>query len=271
RTMHCKDQQVLENFSDRGSAPRRLFARDDVPPCVGPARRGRARAAASAAAMLAAALAACSDPDAGSTPSPGAPPQSGVVAVVTAAAAIEPMGIEIEAVGTARANESVEITSKASNVITSIRFDEGALVLRGDVLVELDAAEARAALAEAAAALAESVSQHARSRELHESRVISIAQLEQIEAALNANRARVAAAEARLADTVIRAPFDGRTGFRRVSVGSYVSPGTVITTLDDTSRIKVDFTVPEPYLYVLRRGLPITATTSGLPGRVFNG
>jgi len=50
-----------------------------------------------------------------------------------------------------------------------------------------------------------------------------------------------------------------------------VSPGTVITTLDDTSRIKLDFTISETYLYLLRLGLPITATASGLPGRSFEG
>ena len=260
---------MLENFVDGGPAPRSVGLGRDAPS----ARRmqpwsARAWARVGVAAALAAGLAGCSRPDAGR--SVGAPVQS-AIAVVTAAAVIEPMGIEIEAVGTARANESVEITSKASNVITSIGCEEGALVRRGDVLVELDAAEARAALAEAEAALAESVSQYARSRELHQSQVISIAQLEQIEAQLNANRARVAAAEARLADTVIRAPFDGHTGFRHVSVGSFVSPGTVITTLDDTSRIKLDFTISETYLYLLRLGLPITANASGLPGRSFDG
>lgn len=202
------------------------------------------------------------------TPQPAA---AGIVAVVTAPAVVQPMGIEIEAVGTARANESVEVTSKASNVITAIRFEEGAEVKRGSVLVEMDDAETQAALAEARAALVDSESQYNRSRELVASQALSRAQLDQIEATLKANRARVEAAQARLADTVIRASFDGRTGFRRVSVGSFVSPGSVITTLDDTSRIKLDFTVPETYLFVLRRGLPIAASTSGLPGRVFKG
>ncbi len=69
------------------------------------------------------------------------------IPVVTQPARIEPMGIEIEAVGTTQANESVEITSKASNTVTAIRFQEGEEVERGDVLVEMDASQARAALA----------------------------------------------------------------------------------------------------------------------------
>jgi membrane fusion protein (multidrug efflux system) len=193
------------------------------------------------------------------------------VPVVTAPARIEPMGIEIEAVGTTQANESVQVTSKASNTVTAIRFNEGAVVERGAILVEMDDSQARAALAEAEAALARSKSQYDRSRDLQSRQAMSLADLEQVEASLKGDEARVAAAQARLADTVIRASFTGRTGFRHVSVGSFVSPGTLITTLDDTSVIKLDFTVPETYLFVLRRGLPVTASATGLPDREFRG
>ena len=181
------------------------------------------------------------------------------------------LGVEIEAVGTARANESVDVTSKASNTVVAIRFNEGDLVRRGAVLVELDAAAARATLAEAEAALAESENNYKRSRDLYTSRALSESQLDQIEAMLKGNRARVAVAQAQLDDTIIRASFDGRTGFRQVSVGSLVSPGAVITTLDDTSVINLDFTVPETYLYLLERGLAVAASAAGLPGRQFKG
>ena len=71
---------------------------------------------------------------------------------------------------------------------------------------------------------------------------------------MKANEARVAAAQARLSDTYIRAPFSGRVGLRRVSLGTLISPGTVITTLDDISAIKVDFAVPDLYVGELRAG-----------------
>jgi membrane fusion protein (multidrug efflux system) len=194
-----------------------------------------------------------------------------LTAVVTAPAEQRPFGVQIEAVGTARANEAVDVTSKVTNTVTAVRFDEGDFVKRGQVLVELDSAEARAQLAEAEAALAESENNFKRSQDLFTQQALSLSQLDQIEATLKANRARVSAAQARLADTVIRASFDGRTGFRRVSVGSLVNPGTVITTLDDTSVINLDFTVPEIYLYVLRPGLPVTARAAGLPKQQFDG
>lgn len=224
------------------------------------------------AALAALLLGACGGSD------PIAPPAAGsaqtgepAVAVVTAIARREPLGVQVEAVGTAMANESVQVTSKTSNTITAIRFQEGARVRAGTVLVELNAAEIRAEVAEAEAALAESENQFRRSRSLASGQALSASQLDTVEATAKANRARLAAARARLEDTVIRAGFDGQTGFRNVSIGALVQPGTVITTLDDTSRIKLNFTVPEANLFVLERGLPVKAMTVGLPGRVFTG
>ncbi|RPI14319.1 MAG: efflux RND transporter periplasmic adaptor subunit [Lysobacterales bacterium] len=193
------------------------------------------------------------------------------VGVVVAPVRAERLALEIEALGTARANESVEITAKVANPVTAVRFTEGQRVRRGEVLVELDGAQERAELAVAEAALVESRRQYERSRELYDTRVLSESQIEQIEATFKGNEARVAAARARLADTVVRAPFDGRVGLRRVSVGSLISPGTVITTLDDTSIIKLDFSVPESYVSAVRPGLAIRARSVAFADTDFEG
>jgi membrane fusion protein (multidrug efflux system) len=194
-----------------------------------------------------------------------------VVPVVAAAASKEKVSLEVEALGTAKANESVDVTAKVSNLVTAIRFAEGQQVRKGEVLVELDGEQARADLAVANAALTESTSQLKRSRELYATKVLSDQQIEQIEATYAANQARVAAARSRLSDTVIRAPFDGRVGLRRVSVGSLVAPGTVITTLDDTRTIKLDFTVPERVVAAMQAGLVLEATSVAYPGQRFSG
>jgi membrane fusion protein, multidrug efflux system len=178
---------------------------------------------------------------------------------------------KLEALGTARANESVDISSKTSNIVTAIRFRDGERVRQGQVLVQLDDATARADVAAAQAALTESESQYNRSRELLNTQALSKSQFDQLEATLKANRARLQAAQARLQDTVIRAPFSGRVGLRRVSVGTLISPGDVITTLDDTSVIKLDFSVPENFLATLREGLSVRATAPAFPGRSFAG
>ena len=200
---------------------------------------------------------------------PDAGPES--VAVVTTPVVEKPLAVEVEALGTARANEAVEITAKTANTVIAIRFEEGQLVKRGELLVELDAAQARADLAASEAALAETKSAYARSRTLLSQQALSQAQLEQIEATLLANEARVAASRARVSDTMIRAPFDGRMGLRRVSVGALVSPGAIITTLDDTSTMKVDFDVPEIFLSVLKPGLAVEVRSAAYPGESFDG
>ena len=200
-----------------------------------------------------------------------APASRDPVGVVVAPVRLESLDQVIEALGTARANESVDVTAKVSNLVTAVHFGEGQPVARGALLVELDGAQARAQVAIAQAALTESQAQYKRSRELYTTKALSESQLDQIEATLRSNEARLAVAQAQLADTQIRAPFAGRTGLRRVSVGSLVNPGTVITTLDDTGSIKLDFTVAETYLAALSPGLSISARSAAYPGRTFEG
>lgn len=206
---------------------------------------------------------------------PGAPPGadggSPPVSVVTAVAKRRQIAIGIEAIGTAGANESVNVSSKTSNIVTAIHFSDGEAVRAGQVLVELDRAQASADLAAANADFLESQSQVNRSRDLLPSQVISKSQFEQLESTMKANSARVAAAQARLSDTYIRAPFSGHVGLRRVSLGTLISPGTVITTLDDVSSIKVDFAVPDLYVGELHAGQLVTTRSNAYPGRAFDG
>jgi membrane fusion protein (multidrug efflux system) len=193
------------------------------------------------------------------------------VAVITAKVTQKDFDRVVEAIGTARANEAVDVTAKVSSRVAAIHFREGQEVQTGAVLVELDSEEARAKLAEAEAALKESRSQYKRSRELYQTQALSDAQLDQIQATLSANEARVAAARSLLNDLTIRAPFAGRVGLRNISIGSFVSPGTVITTLDDMRIIKLDFSVPELFLPILQEGQPVEARSSAYPDRIFKG
>jgi membrane fusion protein (multidrug efflux system) len=213
-------------------------------------------------------------PAQGSTPPQGAAGggrSSGPTAVTTAVVRSERLAQKLEALGNARANESVDISSKTSNVVTSIRFRDGERVRAGQMLVQLDDAQTRADAAAAQAAVTESESQYNRSRELLNTQALSKSSFEQLEATLKSNRAKLQAAQARLEDTVIRAPFSGRVGLRRVSVGTLISPGDVITTLDDTSVIKLDFAVPETFVSTVREGLSVRATAPAYAGRSFAG
>jgi len=191
--------------------------------------------------------------------------------VIVAEARVVPFPLTLEGLGTARANESVEIRPQASERITAIRFEEGEVVEAGRVLVELESAEARADVASARAALAESESQLRRARELYETRALSASELQTRLTRRDADQAALDAAQARLSHTTVRAPFAGRLGLRHVSLGSLVTPATVITTLDDTNPIKLDFDVPETVLARLQTGLPVRAHSAAWPDEIFEG
>ena len=100
---------------------------------------------------------------------------------------------------------------------------------------------------------------------------LSEAQLDQLEATMLANQARVAAARSRVKDRTITAPFNGRVGLRNVSLGGLVNPGGVITTLDDLSVVKLDFAVPELFLSSLKPGLTVEAQSDAYPNATFKG
>ncbi|HAD83247.1 MAG TPA: efflux transporter periplasmic adaptor subunit, partial [Brevundimonas sp.] len=89
--------------------------------------------------------------------------------------------------------------------------------------------------------------------------------------ALKTAQAALAASEARRGDRILRAPFAGVLGLTSVTPGTLISPGSVITTLDDMSGVRVDFPLPERYLGVLPVGAPLTATTDAFPGEEVNG
>ena len=213
------------------------------------------------------------DQNAGDTSAAGAGAMTGgrALPVVAVQVRIGSVTVTVEAVGTAQANEAVTITPRRTATVQKIAFVEGERVSAGEVLVELDSSEFRANLEEMRAIRDEAKSLHDRARALYQNRHVSRARVDTLFAALRAAEAKVKADEARLAEFVIRAPFAGRLGLRRVSVGALVTPGTVITTLDDTRRIKVDFRVPETALAHMRPGLPIYAQSASFPDRTFAG
>jgi len=198
-------------------------------------------------------------------------PGAAATRVITSVLRKERLIDEIEALGTARANESVELKPRVASIVTRVGFGEGDFVRRGDLLIELENSEIRANLAVAEAALTESRSSYQRSLSLRATQAISEASLEQLRAAMQVDEATVEAAKARLANTYIRAPFDGRVGLRRVSPGGYVDTNTVITTLDDTDPIKLDFSIPEAFLAVVSEGMEIIAHSLVYPGKDFHG
>jgi membrane fusion protein (multidrug efflux system) len=193
------------------------------------------------------------------------------VPVVTAVVTREPFTETLEALGTAKANESVVITPTVEERVVDIRFEDGDVVSRGQVLVKLDDSEAQFLLAEARAALHEQQKQFDRVRRLAKTNATSRSQLDEEQSLLEIAQARVAHLEARLQNYTIRAPFSGILGIRQISTGAVVDSETVIATLDDTTTIKLDFTLPEAYLGVLNNGMTVSAQSPAYTDRPFSG
>ena len=177
----------------------------------------------------------------------------------------------LEAISTLSANESITVTAKAQGIIRSINFEDGASVRENEQIVSIAAAEEDARLNVELANLEEQRKTLGRIIDLAKSNNVSQARVDEQMATVKRAEANVDAARARVSDFNIWAPFSGVLGTRKVSLGALVNPGTIITTLDDISVVKLDFAVPETFLSSLQPGLDIEAISRTYPGTVFKG
>lgn len=212
------------------------------------------------------ALAACGGDGGASKPGGEA-----ATAVTTTVVREQPFNDSLQAIGTARARESITVTAKVSEIVQRVHFESGDEVGRGAVLVTLSGQQQQAALTEAQAAATEAEQLYQRQAGLAEQQLVASAQLDNQRAARDAARARVAQVRAQLGERVIRAPFAGTLGIRQVSPGALVTPGTPIATLDDLSRMFVDFPMPETALSRIAAGQQVSGRVSAWPGRAFDG
>lgn len=177
----------------------------------------------------------------------------------------------IEAVGTARANEQVTLSSPVTERIDRLSFRDGGFVEKGQIIAVLAHDEEKAALAGARAEAQQAQHQLERVKALSERGFATGAIVELQEATARRAQAQAASAEAQIADRIIRAPFAGFASLRTISEGAIVNSGAPIATISDLSRIKLDFTVPETALRGLQRGQTIIATSAAWPDQPVRG
>ena len=220
------------------------------------------------AVLLAALLAGCgSGKGEKSGKGSGGPP----AVVTTTVLAPLPWNDTLQALGTASARESVTITAKVSEKVERVHFDSGDEARAGQVLVTLSDRAESASVGEAEASYREAQKSFERMQALAAQKLVAANQLDIQRALRDAARARLEQQRAGVGDRVISAPFAGVLGLRQVSPGSLVTPGTVITTLDDVSAIKLDFSVPERFLATLAVGQEVLASSDAWPGETFTG
>ncbi len=204
---------------------------------------------------------------------PGAAASAASHAPLISVASVAPRQFvgRIDAVGVAKARESVTLTSQTTEIATDIFFHSGEHVAKGQVLAQLKTDEQRADVVNAEAALAKAKSDNDRWQALAKRGFAPAASVDQYVAAYAQAKAQLSAAQSRLHDRVIRAPFAGTIGLSDAAPGMLITPGTPLATLDDVSSVLVDFDVPERFMSSVREGSPITATADALNGRVISG
>jgi membrane fusion protein (multidrug efflux system) len=177
----------------------------------------------------------------------------------------------LEALGTLRANEEVSLFATVSEVVTGVYFNDNERVKKGKLLVQLESAEEEAALLEEEAKLQKALRQLARLEPLAAKGAASESALDESRVEVQTAKARIAILQSRLAQRRIVAPFDGVLGLRNVSVGMLLSSDTLITTIDDDSVMKLDFTLPSRYLNQLHPDQEVVASSRAFELKEFHG
>ncbi len=198
-------------------------------------------------------------------------PPAFAMAVEVAPVSVGTITLDVGAVGTLEANESVIIRPEIPGRVTKIGFEEGQQVKNGTVLIELDSAELQAQLAQAEAELEIAELNYERTKQLIANDNVSRQELDQASSSLKSAKANHALFKERLSKTRIRAPFSGYLGTRRVSPGDYVQAGRDMVNLEDIKTLKIDFRIPEIYLSRLAVGQTVDVQVDAFPGQTFTG
>jgi len=173
----------------------------------------------------------------------------------------------IEAIGTVAAARGVDLAVEAAGIVKEIRFESNQRVKQGDVLVQLDDGVQHADIEAAKTQAALDLQRLDRAIELQKKRVGSDVAVDEAQAAASASKSQVAKLQAVLDQRQLKAPFSGTIGIPRIEVGQYLSPSQGVATLQDLDTMRVDFSVPEQQLALLKMGQPVRfgVTTGDMP------
>jgi membrane fusion protein (multidrug efflux system) len=160
-------------------------------------------------------------------------------------------------------NESVEIRPEVSGRITGIFFEEGSAVSKGQLLIQLNNDDLKAQYAKLEINEQLYIDEVNRQKRLLEIKGISQEEYDVSANKLNSVRADKQVLQVAIEKTSIRAPFSGRVGLRLVSPGSYVTSTTLITTLDQTDLLKLEFSIPEKYVASVHKNDVVSFTVTG--------
>ncbi len=177
---------------------------------------------------------------------------------------------KITSVGSVVANEEVQLICETAGKIQRIYFEEGSLVMKGQLLVELNDADLQAQVRKAQIRKELLEKKRERDLKLYAKKGVSEEEMEALQADLDGTKAEIEVIKAQIDKTKLKAPFGGKVGLRYVSEGSFTNTNTKVADLIDYSRIKVDFSIPEKYMNAVAKGTKISFTVAG-QDRIYTG
>ncbi|WP_245340477.1 efflux RND transporter periplasmic adaptor subunit [Mesorhizobium sp. WSM4313] len=187
-------------------------------------------------------------------------PPAATVSTVTVKPSVWTPGIE--AIGTVNAVRGVDLTLETSGIVRDILFHANQKVAADAVLVQLDDAVEKADLVAQKAQAASDQAALTRAIELQRRGVGTDATLDAARAAADASAAQVNKLQAVLDQKQLSAPFGGTVGIPKIDIGQYLAPGNAVVTIQDLDTMRVDFTVPEQQLPLLKIGQTIKLGTN---------
>lgn len=191
---------------------------------------------------------------------------------ISAATAEEmPWQSRLPAIGTLKASQGVDLTVEVSGTVRDVLFQSGEKVSLKQPLIQMDSDVEQASLATAEAELSLARVEFERGRSLVNRQSISKSEFDRLASSLQKSNASVAQLQAMLAKKRIIAPFAGTIGIRQVDVGDFLSSGTIIATLQDLTKLFVDFYLPEQVVPKLAIGQQVRIEVAAYPGEVFVG
>lgn len=177
----------------------------------------------------------------------------------------------VRAIGTVKATTGIDLAPKVGGIVREVAFASGDKVKAGQVLFQLDDAQEQADLVAQAAALKNAEIELVRRKDLFAKGFSSRSEYDAAVARRDAALGAVERTQAAIAEKVIRAPWDGQAGIRKVDPGAFVAPGTPLVRLQAIDPVYVDFNVPENDFARVQKGQPVEATFGAWPGQVFTG
>ncbi|NKB78947.1 efflux RND transporter periplasmic adaptor subunit [Ochrobactrum daejeonense] len=168
----------------------------------------------------------------------------------------------VEAIGTANAINGVDLTVQLDGIVQKIDFKANQEVKEGDILLQMEDSIQKADLAAAEAEAVLAQQNLKRADTLRTRGVGAVSNVDTTASAANAAEALVEKMRATLAQKAVKAPFSGVIGISKVDIGQYLTPGTVIATLQSTDVMRIDFTVPEQALSSIKLGQTVKVGSS---------